>query len=84
MSARPVSNGMPVVRRHIAAPVGAWGVLRQGLWLICAALAAWALILSLMLPSEPQPLQVKGEQPAHIVKYFPVPHSVPPPPAGGG
>jgi hypothetical protein len=82
MSARPVSRGTPAPRRQAAVPAGAWAVLRQGLWLICAALAAWALILSMMLPSEPQPLQVKGEQPVHFARYFPLPHSVSPPRGG--
>jgi hypothetical protein len=57
---RPLAPGAaPRLRPAAPRPRGAGlELLRQVLWLLCAALAAAALLLSLMLLQQPRPLQL--------------------------
>jgi len=51
--------------------------IHRGLWLLCAALAPAAMLLSLLLPAPPQPLQVRPESPPIVQPVSPVPPRAP-------
>jgi hypothetical protein len=67
----PAGHLLP--RRMPRRPGSASRLLRQLLWLICAAVAAAALLLSLMLPGAPQPLQLRPAPPATLKSLQPKP-----------
>jgi hypothetical protein len=73
---RSLVSGLAPRPRRAAASAGA-----RVLWLLCAALAAVGLLLSLMLPGVPQPLQVRGQGVAPVPAMRQL-HELAPRPAG--